>query len=75
METSNKIDLDQFKSRPHPFKTVFKNCGVAMTTVSNYLGVSYAYTYNILSGHYKMPRHLERKLEPLVKQLLAEEVR
>ena len=66
------IDLEQFKSRPHPFKAVFKKHKVAVTTVANYLALNYQYVYNMLAGHIRMSNPVEEKLLILVNQLEAE---
>jgi len=66
------IDLEQFKSKPHPYRTVFSQHGVAITTVANYLGMTYQYVYNCLSGHITMSKRMEEKLSPLIEQLQAE---
>ena len=70
--TVEKINIDEFKSRPHPYKSILKEHGVAVTTVANYLGITYQYVYNTLSGHVKMSQRMEEKLTPLIQQLEAE---
>jgi hypothetical protein len=68
----DRINLDEFKSSPHPYKATLKKHGVAVTTVANYLGMTYQYVYNTLSGHIKMSKRMEEKLSPLIQQLESE---
>jgi hypothetical protein len=75
METSSKIDLEQFKPKPHPFREVFKRNSVTVVMLANYLGKHVTYVRNMLGGHIPMSKPVYEKLETLVKQIETSEGR
>jgi pyrroloquinoline quinone (PQQ) biosynthesis protein C len=72
--TDKKINLEEYKPKPHPFKAVFKQHGITTGTIANYLDKSYTYISNILNGHYRMPKKMYTMLLEVVRQLKSEEV-
>ena len=63
---------DYFPS-PHPSKVIFKSHNFPISAVEKYLGLSYNFTCNILSGASRITSENEVKLQKLV-DLLEKEV-
>ena len=68
------IKLEDFEKQPHAIKELLKRHGIPLSTVANYLGVSYQYTCNLINGTYRCPQHHEMKLAALAKYLQGREV-
>ena len=67
-----KINLDQFKPQPHPFRAIFRKYKVTNIMVANYLGKHVIYVNSMLCGHLPMSKPVYEKLDILIKQLEAE---
>ena len=67
-----RINIDRYKPRPHPYRAILRNHGVSNAMVANYLGRATSYVCSMLSGYSKMSPEIEKKLKPLMYQLLEE---
>ena len=59
-------DLKNYKPTPHPAKAVFHKHKVPMYAVAHYLGLSYGYTCNIMSGVVKPSDEVQKRLKKVV---------
>jgi len=66
------IDLNEFRPKHHPLKKEIKNAGVTVAVLGNYLGLSYSYTNNLLSGIHKLPAKHEKSILALLANLKAQ---
>ena len=75
MENSKKEAqefLKKFMPKPHWFKAVLKEHGIPLSAVVNYLGLSYGYVSNMMSGVINMTDENEAKLRKLKKRIEEE---
>ena len=68
-----KINLEQFKPHPHPFRAIFRRHKVTGIMLANYLERHVVYVNSMLCGHVPMSKPVYEKLSILVKQLEADE--
>lgn len=64
--------LSKYLPKPHPLKSVFKSYDFPISGVANFIGKSYPYTCNILSGVVRVTPEVELKLKGLAELLKAE---
>lgn len=62
-------NLDILRINPHPTRAFFKSNNIPISAVARYLGLSFSYTSNLLSGIHRMTPENDRKLRELVDQL------
>ena len=69
-----KIDLNSLKSKPHPFRAIFRKHKVTNSMVANYLETHPVYACSVLNGTAPMSEPFRRKLQILIDQLESAEV-
>lgn len=64
------LKLEDYTSHPTKFKEILiKKHKIPVKTVSNYIGLSKNYVYDLLNGRQPISKKIENKLQELVRQL------
>ena len=63
------MNLEAFERRPHRAKEILNEHKILVSTVANYLDISYNFTCMILRGDVKPTPQLDLKLEALLAYL------
>jgi len=58
--------FEQYKTKEHPAKAILmRDYKLPLSVIANFIGISYSYTCNVLSGTYPTKKHNE-KLNELI---------
>ena len=60
------IHMTDFRSDPHPLKTLLEELGISIEETARHLGRGVSYVYSMIEGSMYMPPRIEKRLQKLI---------